>query len=114
MKVEDLIKECLTKGILCNGVGIEEGNLSYDLLGFSKSGTAKIFESDNCIYCVTRYNTVDIINSFDDLVHVAFSWYTNYINKEVFSAPDSRWLPHFIELGLIKEVEETHKKYVIL
>lgn len=106
MKIEELIKTCLQKGIYVTGVNLDKnGNLSYTINGFSKSGTAEISEEDGKIICSTRYDTKDEIEDFDDLAYVAFRWNKNYIDRGY--GWNYQWAPIFVENGwLKKEVKE--------
>ena len=112
MKVEDLVKECLSNGICVSGVGLikdeDEGkeNLTYIINGFSKSGTAEIYQKDDYIMCKTRYNTYDVINSFEDLAEVAFDWNSGYCDREPFGW-DRNWLPIFEKYGWVKTKTKT-------
>ena len=105
MKVEDLVKECILNGICVSGVSLieDEGkeNLTYIIDGFSKSGTAEIYQKDDYIMCKTRYNTYDVINSFEDLAEVAFDWNSGYCDREHFGW-DNNWLPIFEKYGWVK------------
>jgi hypothetical protein len=54
------------------------------------------------MYCKTRYNTIDEIETFEDVVDIAWEWNDNYITREPFTAYDRNWLPYFKEFGLVK------------
>jgi hypothetical protein len=84
-----------------------DGHLVFEIGGFSKSGNSKLYEKDDgTILCLTRYDQVDVIESYDDVVHVAFSWYSRYADRDVFSHPPHEWVQDFIRLGLIEEVKK--------
>ena len=101
-KFESLIKEIIEKGIPCVGFGNEGDSLSFEIGGFSKSGTAVLYEIAGNIYCRTRYNTIDEIETFEDVVDVAWEWNDNYITREPFTAYDRNWLPYFKAYGLVE------------
>lgn len=102
MTLQELIIEVLKNHIPVVGVGLDENdNFVYDVAGFSKSDTATLKEKDGKIYCHTRYNQVDEINSFEDLAYIAFDWNQGYIDREPFTQYDSHWLPIFEKLHLI-------------
>ncbi len=110
-----LIIEILEKGIIATGfgiIGIGKNNIYYEFSGFSKSGVAKVYYNDleKEIRCLTRYDTIDVIETFDDFVGVAYRWWDNYKDRSPFEQPDSNFIPHFIRLGLIKEKVEI--KYI--
>lgn len=118
-KFYNLIKECLTKGILISGVDLvsivydeasdkKEQVLGFMLNGFSKSGTATLYEiPDGNIELITRYNQIDKINDFEDIARVAFDWYVNYKDRETFRLPDENWADIFCGYGWL------HKETVI-
>jgi hypothetical protein len=85
-----------------------DGHLIFKISGFSKSGEASLFEKDDgTIICLTRYDEVDVVESYDDVVHVAFSWYRRYSDRDVFSNPPHEWVKDFLRLGLLKEEKKT-------
>ena len=102
MKLEDLVKEILQNKILIVGVGLTENDkFYYDVAGFSKSGTAKIYQYKDYIRCETRYNTIDDIYSFEDLAKVAMRWNQGYCDRNPFDW-DSNWLPVFEKFGWVE------------
>ncbi len=85
------------------GLGIQIG-------GFSKSGNATLFitpddtEWGSKAYRVTtRYDNIDYVKTYDDIVNVAYWWYMNYKDREPFTQPSDYWIKDFLRLGLIKE-----------
>lgn len=104
IKFENLILECLRNNILCKGVGLsEEGGMVFEFDGFSKSGTAKLYIKNHEIVCETRYNTIDIIESFEDFAHVAYRWGNDYLDRYPFNSWDRQWLPIFKKYGWVKD-----------
>ena len=103
MTLEELIKEVLSNGIPVTGVQYdkEKDTFVYEVIGFSKSGTAALYYDEGVIKCKTRYNRIDVINDFDDLVDVAYDWNEGYCNREPFGW-DAYWLPIFEREGLVK------------
>lgn len=79
----------------------------YKINGFSKSGEAALYESaaDGKLYLKTRYNRIDEINSYDDIVWVAWAWNSNYTERGYGYAEE--WVEDFKRLGLLKEVVKT-------
>jgi hypothetical protein len=112
MHLEELIKEVLINRICVSGVHYDPENdtLVYRVEGFSKSGYAELSEVNGKILCKTRYNQVDEINSFDDLVNVAYQWNSYYCDREPFGW-DTDWSPIFVKYGLLREVTETVTHY---
>lgn len=86
----------------------DDGHLIFKISGFSKSGNASLLEKDDgTIICLTRYDQVDEVENYDDVVHIAFSWYRRYADRDVFSNPPHGWLEDFLRLGLLKEEKKT-------
>jgi hypothetical protein len=112
LKIEDLVWDCLNHGIRVVGVGIKGDGLSYDIDGFSKSGTATLYEEDGAFFLESRYNQIDEIESFEDIAAVAYDWNLGYCDREPFGW-DARWLPVFQKLGWVDVEEITTKKVVI-
>ena len=111
MKLEDLIKETLKHGIPVVGVELapKDGKgFAYEIDGFSKSGTAKVYQNEEgIIICKTRYDQYDMIETFGDLAAIAFEWNAEYCDREPFGW-DSNWLPVFEKYGWVK----VHEKIV--
>lgn len=97
MKLEELVRECLIKGINVCGVELKDDKLAYKIDGFAKSGYALLYEEDGKIYSETRYNTIDEIEDFRDLAYVAYHW--NSIGIPRGFSMDPYWLPIFKEYG---------------
>lgn len=119
MKLEHLIIELLEKGITVSSVELVQsmesfGNsLGYRVDGFSKSGYVTLYQEGEQIIALARYKEISKINSFDDLVSLAFDWYSGYKDREPFTEPDSGWLPWFVEKGWLEIKTETVTKYVV-
>lgn len=113
-KIAKLVEEALANGIHPVDFSIHpKGGLSYSFAGFSKSGTATLYQVGDTIFAETRYQQIDVIECFDDLVKLAFNWYANYKDRAPFEHPDANFLPHFIRLGLLKVKTETVTRYEI-
>jgi len=109
-KLLDIIIECSKKGIPSHtGWDEENKSLCFDVDGFSKSGTATLFVKDKEVYSKTRYGQEDKIDNFDDLASIAWDWYIQYSDREVFKNPGC-WADVFIEKGWPKEVQT--KEYI--
>ena len=104
-KLEELVGCVLKNGIHINEVRYDEVNdtLVYCVTGFSKSGIGELYVADNGdVMCKTRYGQKDKIDTFDDLVRVAYGWNKCYCNSYGW---DEQWIPHFEKAGLIKTNE---------
>lgn len=116
LKLWQLAEECIKNGIsLGYDSPYEKVFPSFGLGGFSKSGTASltIYEhKDYKVVLKTRYNQIDVIESFDDIVRVAFFWFSNYSNRSPFEEPNEIWIKHFIKNGYIEE--QNIKTYKII
>ena len=71
--------------------------------GFSKSGTVMLYLEGEKLKCLARYNEVNQIDDFDDLVAVAYDWWYRYRERLPFESPHIMWLPHFLSRGWVKE-----------
>jgi hypothetical protein len=110
-KFRTIIQDAIQGGI--SGTGFDYSVVDgfiFKFGGFSKSGEAEIYENDGFVYCKTRYDKINQINNFDDLVHIAFIWWKDYSDTEPFKTPDQNFLPHFLRLGLVEKVVETTYK----
>ena len=81
-KLNEFIKDLIKRGIYVSGVGIRNGELSYDINGFAKSGKGTLFIEDGKIKLETRYNQVDDIDTLEDIVNVAYDWDCGYCRKD--------------------------------
>lgn len=117
-RLEELVKDTLRNGIIVRGVTYDKNldSLVYVVDGFSKSGIAELYcEKDGRVFCRTRYNRIDEIETFNDLMMVAYDWNRNYCDRAPFGW-DSEWLPLFKQAGLVetKEVTKTEVKPLFL
>ena len=91
--IEDLVKEFLTCGGIITGVYYNGRNLEYELSGFAKSGNGILTKDEKGnVILKTRYNTVDEIWSFEDIVDVSNRWaydYRDQYNKD-------RWAENYL------------------
>ena len=102
------VDEILRKGI---GVKLEYNAIKerneYIIDGFYKSGTIKLIErvgyGDNAFLAESRYDQIDFINTFNDLVYLNYEWWMDSRERyEGWADPDPQWLPHLIGANLIK------------
>jgi hypothetical protein len=77
---------------------VKDGNVVVH--GFSKSGVAILQLDGDRLNALTRYGQVDRIKSFDDLVQLAWQWYTAYNSRQPFDSVSDIWETHFVRLGL--------------
>lgn len=110
-----IIEEVLKKGITVNlSFNKEKNKIIYTIDGFYKSGTIDLEEKDDndILIATARYNEQTLVESFDDLVSLNFSWWSYSKNRnECWNAPDSKWLPFLIDSGLVEKYVETVIKY---
>lgn len=108
MNLEEIVDEVLSKNnSLITGVirREENGKRAYKIHIGSKCGDGFLYENEHGeVVLEGRYQEIDTINSFDDIVYVAFTWFNNYSDSDVFSKPDGIWLPFFIKNNLVEEV----------
>lgn len=91
---------------------LADGDISIS--GFSKSGECVISYEEGNLVANTRYGRKDVLESFNDLVQVAFDWWENYREREPFEIPHSNWKDIFIQKGLIEEIQVVTYKYRVL
>lgn len=102
-KVLEIVKTCLDNNIPVIGMHKVDDYMAFEIAGFSKSGTATIWQTDDDeILCETRYNQIDEIDDFIDLASIAFTWNKNYLNRGY--GWDINWINVFINLGWIKNL----------
>lgn len=77
-KLYNIVRELLNSGVLCADVDIKNDELCYSLNGFAKSGKGFLYIDDGNIYLETRYNQIDLIESVEDVVRVAYNWDKDY------------------------------------
>lgn len=108
-KLNEFIKDLIKRGIYVSGVGIRNGELSYDINGFAKSGEGTLFIEDGKIKLETRYNQIDTIESLSDLVDVAYEWDYSYCRKDsiytVYGVGDE-WMKLYNEFGKNTDIFE--------
>lgn len=113
---ESLIRQLLEKGFVFSGVCLlDSGEIAYNLNGFYKSGDVLLFEDSTYIYAQARYAEITVLNDgqnpFDALVGLNYEWWQKSKDRyDGWKIPDSRWLPYFLEKGLVQEqINVTYK-----
>lgn len=105
-KFQEILRKCADKAY--NWLELSNKKIGFQINGFSKSGTATLWEEDDGkIVCQTRYDQIDYIEEYDDIVRVAFDWYSSYSDRDGYSEPSSYWVDDFLRLGLIKTETKT-------
>lgn len=112
MRLEELIKEILRNNIFITGITLIDDILQYEVNGFYKSGSVSLYETEEGIFVKARYEEVDKIESFEDLVYINYRWWLRSKERfEGWSVPNENWLPHLLKYGYIKETTKTTKEY---
>lgn len=91
----------------------ETDQIIYVLSGFYKYGEVKMYENeDGSVRCLTRYNIVENIESWEDMVRWNHSVWMSYKNSfSGWSSPESVFLNSMLELGLVKANTVTTTTY---
>jgi len=109
-----LVRHALERGIdvgvvltTCDGCG-----LGYELRGFYKSGTLKLFATiehgSPVIIAEARYHEQSRIFSWDEIVHINYDWWVRTRDRhEGWNTPDAGFLEDFERLGLVRTKTET-------
>lgn len=98
--LENIVKECIGNRIPVETTAAEDGSLAYKVSGFSKSGEALLYATEDAVVCETRYNRVDHVLTFRDLAYIAYEWFCNYKDREPFDKPDPKWEIVFREMNI--------------
>lgn len=99
-KFKTILEKCVNKS---GAWDIKDGIIRFSIQGFSKSGTVWIYEENGVIKCLARYGEITEIETYDDLVNVAFSWFVRYRDRSPFEEPAWEWADDFIRLGYLKK-----------
>jgi hypothetical protein len=104
----DLALECAKKGI-GSELGYDQVNqrVFFRIHIGSKTGTGDLYLNDGEIVLETRYQKINVVNDFDDIVNVAFDWFEKYCEREPFTSPDGLWVKFFEEKGWVKKIVKT-------
>ncbi len=107
MTLHPVIEEFIFKG---GSVSIDKNG--YHIDGFYKSGAITLKEENNILKAYSRYDQVDEIHDFDDLVALNYFWWDRSKGRSTgWSSPDSIWEKHLIESGRIKKAEKVIIEY---
>ena len=101
----EIIAQCLERGI-----HVELSKDGYEIFGFSKSGKGLLSFSptEEGEYALSlRYNTVENVRTFEDIVHICFHWCDQYIDRGY----GWDWADTFVEFGLLKKEVTSTTKY---
>ena len=100
MTIHELMQDCAKKGLHSNlSYSESDKRFEYEIQVGSKSGTGKLYEQYGKIVLETRYQTIDEIESYDDIASVAWRWFINYKEREPFGSPDGYWGQYFEFMG---------------
>jgi hypothetical protein len=97
--LENIITKCVEYGIPV-ATDSKDGLLAYRVSGFSKSGEAFLYATEDAVVCETRYNRVDHVLTFKDLAYIAYEWFENYKDREPFDKEDPKWAVVFSDLRI--------------
>ncbi len=113
-KLNEIIRICCIRNIPVSlNYDKETDSLEYKISGFYKSGDVILYEDGDEITCKQRYDSVDVINSFEDLVGINYYWWESSKDRyEGWRDPDSNWLERLIEFGYMKKKEIILTTYV--
>lgn len=100
-----LVEELTKRGITVFGVGAMNDGLCYHINGFAKSGHGFLFiDDDGKIKLETKYDWIDVIESLEDIVNVAYAWDWNYCKQNDSKLTDysvsPAWRKIYEEFGL--------------
>ena len=96
-----ILSHTIVQNLFVLGVPFECENGTVKVPGFSKAGYAVLTLNDKGqIEASTRYNEVDVLLVFEDLVNLAYNWWQRYKDRSPFETPPPQWVPHFQYLGL--------------
>lgn len=100
--LEKIVEVCVGYGIPVSVDLSPFGGMAYRVSGFSKSGEALIYNSEDGghVICATRYDRKDDLLTFTDLIHVAHDWYQNYKDRSPFEHPEPYWQEVFRDFSL--------------
>lgn len=110
--MNNIIKELLDKGFRLELFKDVQGELCHQLPGFYKSSGVVLRDIENGVMAFSRYNQMDEIYEFRDLVYLNHRWWQS--SKEKYDGwvnPEEDWLPYLIEEGLVKKIEEKLVRY---
>ncbi len=97
--LENIVNKCIKYGISVI-TDVKNDSLAYRVSGFSKSGEALLYATEDAVVCETRYNRVDHVLTFKDLAYIAYEWYMNYKDREPFDKVDPNWAVVFSDFKI--------------
>ena len=105
--IESIIKQVLQRKIQVE-LTLKDDEIAYVISGFYKSGTVTLYQAGYNVYVKARYDEVDKIESFDELVSINYHWWQR--SKERYDGwvnPDEAWIEDLIRLNYVKRKEQT-------
>jgi len=110
-KIEQIVKKCLENKVHVE-LELKEGQINYILKGFYKSSGVTLEQQGENIAVKQRYNEVDYIEDFDELVRINYRWWQYSKDRyEGWVSPESAWLQPMLDMGLIKAETKTVTTY---
>ena len=93
----EIIAQCLKRDI-----NVQLSKDGYEIFGFAKAGKAILpfFPNKDGEYVMSlRYNTTEVVRTFEDVVRICFDWCDRYSDRGY----GWDWADTFVELGLLKK-----------
>lgn len=105
--IEDIVKNNIPVTIK---YAPQNASYYYEIEGFYKSGSVKLYKNLDKWECTARYDEVTIVENFDDLVYINYDWWYKSRNSlEGWQEPHTYWKQHLIDKKLI--TVETHTRF---
>lgn len=108
MTAEDFLDECIKNNIHIDlNPYINSTSYAFDAYGFGDSKVLTIYDGDDGVYCCDRFKNIEKIESFDDVIRIAYKFNKREMEKGYNC--DERWLPIFVKNNMvkIKKIEKT-------
>jgi hypothetical protein len=108
--IEDIVKRGIPVKIFYDST---HDNIVYCIDGFYKSDTINLYKTSTGKWeCAARYNEINIVESFDDLVHINYVWWIRSRDRyEGWQEPHGYWKQHLIDMKLVTVEPHTHFEY---
>ena len=108
MKAEFILEHCISNNIRVDASAYMNAITdAFDVYGFGESRYVTIYDGNDGVYCKDRFDRINKIESFDDLIYIAYEWNKKELNKGYNC--DDKWLPIFLKHKMveIKKIEKT-------
>lgn len=112
MDIEELLKNPIILELARKSIPFTVENQLIRVDGFYKSDCARLSLQSGKLIAETRYNQVDEINKFEDLVYLNYDWWLKSKDRsDAWKKPDGAWRAVLLEYKYVTSYIYQEEKF---